>query len=193
MPKEPRDPEVLERGDPADDVRLLRGIVPILLFAGVAVTLALDVGSDLREGSSWGHVAIEIGAMALALFGAGLLVRELARVRRRARRLEVDLAATRAQAARWREDAREALKGLAEAIDRQFDRWGLTAAEREVGLLLLKGLSLREVAEVRGTSERTAREQSRSVYRKAGLSGRAELSAFFLEDLLLPPPAGGAG
>ena len=71
-----------------------------------------------------------------------------------------------------------------EAIDRQFDRWELTPAEREVGLLLLKGLSLREIAEVRGTSERTTREQARNVYRKGGLAGRAELSAFFLEDLL---------
>ena len=60
-------------------------------------------------------------------------------------------------------------------------------AEEEVGLLLLKGLSMKEIADLRGTSERTAREQAGAVYAKAGLSGRAELSAFFLEDLL--PPA----
>jgi len=54
-------------------------------------------------------------------------------------------------------------------------------------MLLLKGLGHREVAQVRGTSERTARQQALSIYRKAGLSGRAELSAFFLEDLLPPP------
>jgi DNA-binding CsgD family transcriptional regulator len=44
-----------------------------------------------------------------------------------------------------------------------------------------------EVAKVRGTSERTARDQARAIYRKAGVSGRAELSAFFLEDLLVAP------
>lgn len=43
------------------------------------------------------------------------------------------------------------------------------------------------MARARGTSERTARQQALAVYRKAGLAGRAELSAFFLEDLLLPP------
>ena len=39
---------------------------------------------------------------------------------------------------------------------------------------------------MRATSERTVREQARSVYRKAGVSGRSGLSAYFLEDLLLP-------
>jgi DNA-binding NarL/FixJ family response regulator len=50
----------------------------------------------------------------------------------------------------------------------------------------LKGLSHKEIAEVRRTSERTVRQQAREVYGKAQLAGRAELSAFFLEDLFLP-------
>jgi DNA-binding NarL/FixJ family response regulator len=51
---------------------------------------------------------------------------------------------------------------------------------------LLKGLSLKEIAAVRATTERTVRAQARSLYAKAGLTGRASLSAFFLEDLLAP-------
>ena len=51
---------------------------------------------------------------------------------------------------------------------------------------MLKGLSLKEIAALRSTSERTVREQARAVYRKSGLSGRSALAAFFLEDLLLP-------
>jgi DNA-binding NarL/FixJ family response regulator len=47
-------------------------------------------------------------------------------------------------------------------------------------------LSLKEVATVRATSERTVRAQARALYSKAGLTGRAALSAFFLEDLLAP-------
>ena len=46
---------------------------------------------------------------------------------------------------------------------------------------------------VRATSERTVREQARSIYTKAGLTGRAALSAFFLEDLLAPIEGLGAG
>jgi DNA-binding NarL/FixJ family response regulator len=97
-----------------------------------------------------------------------------------------DLEVARTEGAKWRSDMREVLKGLGDAIDGQFDRWGLTPAEREVALLMLKGLSHKEIAAVRQSSERTVREQARSIYGKANLSGRAALSAFFLEDLLLP-------
>lgn len=61
-----------------------------------------------------------------------------------------------------------------------------TPTEKQVALLLLKGLGLREAADVLGRSERTVRQHAVAVYKKSGLSGRAELSAFFLEDLLLP-------
>jgi hypothetical protein len=39
---------------------------------------------------------------------------------------------------------------------------------------------------IRATTDRTIRAQARSIYAKAGLTGRAALSAFFLEDLLSP-------
>jgi DNA-binding NarL/FixJ family response regulator len=97
-----------------------------------------------------------------------------------------DLDAARIQGRQWRDETRALLRGLGEAIDRQFLAWKLTEAEREVGLLILKGLSLKEIAGARVTSERTIRAQARAIYAKAGLSGRAALSAFFLEDLLAP-------
>jgi DNA-binding CsgD family transcriptional regulator len=78
------------------------------------------------------------------------------------------------------------MRGLAEALDQQFDRWSLSPAEKEVALLLLKGLSHKDIADVRSVTEATARQQARSVYKKAGLSGRHDLAAFFLEDLMLP-------
>ncbi len=97
-----------------------------------------------------------------------------------------DLEVARVQGERWRSEARTLLTGLGEAIDAQFTRWNLTDAEREVALLLLKGLSLKEVAAVRAATERTIRAQAQAIYAKAGVSGRASLSAFFLEDLLAP-------
>ena len=92
----------------------------------------------------------------------------------------------RAQGQHWRREARVFIDGLGQAIDAQFSHWGLTDAEREVALLLLKGLSLKEISTVRSTSERTVRTQARALYGKAGLEGRAALSAFFLEDLRVP-------
>lgn len=157
-----------------------------LLFLAIAALIAVDVAADYGSGSSIEHLLTEGAVMAMSLAGALTLFRQLRSARLEAARLSVDLDAARREAARFREEASALLRGLGEAIDRQFARWELTPAEREVGLLLLKGLSHKEVADARSTSETTIRQQALAVYRKAGLRNRSELSAFFLEDLLLP-------
>ena len=86
----------------------------------------------------------------------------------------------------WRHSAESALAGFSEAINRQFDAWHLTRAERDVALLILKGAGHKQAAAHLERSERTVRQHAVEVYRKAGLQGRAELSAFFLQDLMLP-------
>ena len=48
---------------------------------------------------------------------------------------------------------------------------------------MLKGLPLADIAVLRRTSEATIRQQAQGVYRKSGLANRAELAAYFLEDL----------
>jgi len=73
-------------------------------------------------------------------------------------------------------------------MQQQFDAWALTNSEQEVVLSLLKGLSFREVADLRDTREKTVRQQAASVYKKAGVAGRHELAAWFFEDMLAPPP-----
>ena len=162
-------------------------VIGIGLFAVIAFLLGFDILSDYRSGTERPHLVTEGVVMALALVGLGLLWKQFRSVQHRAEQLSIDLESARREAQRFREEAHDALRGLGEAIDRQFTRWELSSAEREVGLLLLKGLSHREIAQVRSTTETTIRQQALAVYRKSGLRGRAELSAFFLEDLLLPP------
>jgi DNA-binding CsgD family transcriptional regulator len=171
--------------------RLLAGAAAV--FAAVAVLAAVDLAFDLRQGTTARHLLAEGAAVVLAIAGAvgmarhlAWLTREARASREEARALAERLKATEAEAARWRAEARDLLQGLGAALGRQFERWGLSPAEEEVALLLLKGLSHKEIAEVRSIAEATARQQARAVYRKAGLSGRNDLAAFFLEDLLLP-------
>jgi DNA-binding CsgD family transcriptional regulator len=59
----------------------------------------------------------------------------------------------------------------------------LTLAEKETALLILKGLSNKEIAGIRSASELTVKQQTNAIYKKSGLSSRAQLIAFFLEDL----------
>jgi len=170
----------------ATDVGPRRLSLAVALFAAIAVLIGVDLAADSQTGAARGHLALEGLVMALAVVGVSALWRGFLTAEGRAARLDVDLESARAEAARYRAEAQEALRGLGEAIDSQFERWQLTSAEREVGMLMLKGLSHREVAEIRQTSEATVRQQALMVYRKSGLANRSELSAFFLEDLLLP-------
>ncbi len=78
----------------------------------------------------------------------------------------------------------DARKKLADVISQQFSDWGLSPSEKEVGWLLLKGLSLQEIANLRETKEKTVRQQASSIYKKAGINGRHTFSAWFIEDIL---------
>jgi DNA-binding CsgD family transcriptional regulator len=156
------------------------------VFLLIAALICIDYLGDTQTHDATLHAAIELTLMAIAVAAGTIAWSRFIALRRRERLLSRDLDRARAEADRWKTEASDVLRGLGAAIDAQFERWVLSAAEREVALLLLKGLSHKEIAEVRETSEKTVRQQSLAVYRKAGLSGRAELSAFFLEDLLLP-------
>ncbi|MCA0274223.1 MAG: helix-turn-helix transcriptional regulator [Proteobacteria bacterium] len=88
------------------------------------------------------------------------------------------------------EEALAAASGaLADVIEAQFTEWRLTPAEREIGMLALKGFDIAEIAQLRGAAQGTVRAQMTSIYAKSGTSGRAQFAAFFVEDLL----AGGVG
>lgn len=144
--------------------------ITMAVFVAIGLLVGVDLVADAGAGAGGVHVGSEAVAALLALLGAGWSVHRVV--------------VARQEAARWRAQAEELLAGVGQTVEHQFAAWRLTGAEQEVGLLLLKGLAFKEVAQVRQTSERTAREQARAIYRKAGLGGRAELSAWFIEDLL---------
>lgn len=179
------DPKLTSEG------RLLPGL--LVAFVAIVAVAGFDLASDLDSGSSFRHVAVEGGLILLGLIGAIAVgqrmlaqAKDALRLTAEAEELSERLSASTAEAAHWRKEARDLMAGLSQAIDHQFDRWELSPAEKEVGLLLLKGLSHKEVAAVRNVTEATARQQARAIYRKSNLSGRHDLAAFFLEDLMLP-------
>jgi len=164
-------------------------------LVAIALGIVLLVGIEVFEEPDITPLSLlfevlKVAPVVVTSVGVALLFRVTRR--RHDEHLQVirDLEVARLQGQRWRNESRQLLNGLGEAIEAQFTRWSLSDAEREVALLLLKGLSTKEVAAVRASSERTVREQARSIYAKAGLTGRAALSAFFLEDLLAPIETG---
>ena len=163
-----------------------RGLQIVCAAAALAIGLAvLDMAIE-GEGFELADFALEVldravtvGAMA-AVAWVTFGLREL---RAEQAALRADVARAVALGEDWRAASQAALDDLAAAIQRQFDAWALTRAEADIAGLMLKGVALRDIARLRQTSETTIRQQAQAIYRKSGLSGRAEFAAYFLESL----------
>jgi len=138
------------------------------------------VGSILARRYVW---ALALAALSVLLI-FGLIVQRL-RAHQREEGLQHAFEKATGEVNLRTEELERAMNGIHAQIEKEFDQWSLTLAEREIALLLLKGLRLKEIADMRGTSERTVRQQAQAVYKKAGLVGRSDLAAYFLEDFLL--------
>ena len=160
--------------------------------AGAAVLfLALFTLEHLRSAEPFDAVSFATDAFELALLVGAVAMTAFVSVESRdmrRERLELtdDLARARRESARFRDAARAHVDGLSRAIASQFRDWGLTESESDVATFMLKGLTHKEIAVLRDCSEATVRQHAATVYRKANLTGRTQLTAFFLEDLLMP-------
>jgi DNA-binding CsgD family transcriptional regulator len=166
-----------------------RFLVPFLVAIAVIgfVDLLLDDFDTL-----WSlHLLVDLSLVVLSAGTAAYLGLGWRRTSRSLRRTRRALEEQGKDRDRWHERAQELLRGLGVEIGEVFKAWGLTPAERETALLLLKGYSHKRIARLTDRSEGTARQHAGSVYRKSGLGGRAALSAFFLEQLDLPDEVSG--
>ncbi len=144
-----------------------------------------DLYEDWLEGVSINHLYFEgvINIVEL-LVGLYLFLTIAGSKKRTVQKIHNDLLEARKSATDYKLQVNKFKEGISDAISDQFQVWKLTPAEQDICLLLLKGFSLQEMSELRDTSERTIRQQASTMYKKTGLSGRAQLSAFFLEDML---------
>ena len=159
------------------------GLVLVLLVIA-AVASAGDMLDDLAHGSDLLHLlgegAVLLGAAVFMVW----LIRDSRRQDEELVRLRAELAEAAHRAAASDLGTQAQRRQLGEFINTQFVAWRLTDSEREVGWLLLKGLSLKEIAALRSTLEKTVRQQASAIYQKAGVSGRHSFAAWFLEDYL---------
>ena len=154
------------------------------VVGGLSVGLALLdmwVGGEAFEAADFAFDVFERAVLFAAVAAVAWLTAGLRELRDEQAALREDLARAVALGEAWRAGNSAALDDVAAAIQEQFDDWSLTPAEADIAGLLLKGVSLREIAVLRHTSDATIRQQAQSVYRKSGLAGRRELAAYFLE------------
>jgi hypothetical protein len=161
-----------------DNQRLIK--VALGLYCVIFALIALDIISDYGDGIEWSHLIAEVVVLLIAVIGIGLFWRQYYQsTQLTLRALQTNLTAAHEEVQRWRNESHEFIAGLGVEIQKQFKRWELSNAEAEVGLLLLKGFSHQEIANIRNSSERTVREQARAVYRKSNKPGALLCLHFF--------------
>jgi DNA-binding NarL/FixJ family response regulator len=163
----------------------IKELTIILMLAVVVFGSAADIVHDYREGAQMTHLVIEAIVVAVSFTLIGVLSAGVWRQSRSNRQLKAELAAVSKSLEKQPPSEFQAARhNLAIVIERQFAEWELTKTEQEVAMLLLKGLSFKEIAAVRDTLEKTVRQQASTIYRKSGLSGRHAFAAWFIEDFL---------
>lgn len=161
-----------------------RFLASILIL--IVLFVSADLYNDFIEGVKGSHLLIELIIALAAATGTVVLMKDSIRKSHQLVQSREVILSREKEVEKWKLESQKYVQGLSVAIDAQLARWSLSPSEKEVALLLLKGLGLKEIAQLRNTAEKTVRTQSVSIYSKSGLSGRSELAAFFLEDILVP-------
>ena len=156
-------------------VPVLWALFALQLFC--AVFFVLDAALDFFgiEGGTGVRAldTFEYFIAAALLIGVIVTGREISRMMRRNTRLSDQVRAASGEFSKLMED--------------RFADWGLTASERDVAILSIKGLSVAEIAQARGSAEGTIKAHSAALYRKAGVTGRLQLLSLFVGELVEAP------
>lgn len=147
--------------------------VAVLVLMVAAIFFVHDIYVDVVvEGVGPQHVVLEGGIFLAVLVALGI---EVARV------VELNSANSASQ-----KEIQRLKAHLSSVIVDEFNSWGLSDSEKEIALLLIKGLSMQEIATIRKVKEKSVRQQATGIYTKAGVASRYELAAYFIEDFLDP-------
>jgi len=143
-----------------------------------------DVLTDISLGVPGWHILSESLIVVVSGIGALFLIKDI-----RARTFDIsilkqELLISDDKFRNISDEMKSARHEYGAVIHNQFVKWSLTPSEQEVAMLLLKGLSFKEISGVRNTKEKTVRQQASVIYSKSNVEGRHEFAAWFLEDFM---------
>jgi DNA-binding NarL/FixJ family response regulator len=155
-----------------DRAVMLRALLVVL--QGVAALFFIsDMTTEVLRDGFVIHNALEACATLALIAGVLLGAYEIRDLLRRASEADATLA--------------EATASFSDLVQQRFDEWDLTAAEREVALLVLKGFETAEIATLRQTAAGTVRAQVSRIYEKSGKTSRGQFVASFIDVLIENP------
>ena len=158
-------------------------LILISLFILIALFTTVDIIADLDEQLPLEHFVHELGLLALALVAITYQILLIWDRDRKIKSISVQIKELEAEKQEFRDRFSKVKSEFSDIIDQQFNSWQLSTVEKDIALLLIKGLSMKEIAATRHTTEGTVRQQAAAIYKKSGLSGRQELAAIFLDEL----------
>lgn len=162
-------------------------MISLILYLIFASVFLVDIILDGQAGVPKEHIIHEFVLFALAVFAAiwqsYLLFRQSKKLNSTLKLYDQALR----DHEKWKQMSKNSAQEIRGLIDLQLDSWSLSESEKDVAILLIKGLTMKEIAQLRGTHDKTVRQQATNIYKKSGLTGRNDLSAFFLEDILSTP------
>ena len=138
-----------------------------------------DVVFDLRDHFSDGtpyskeeviHLVFEGGAVVALFFGMVSLFNYTSFLKNQNIKAQMQLSALKVD--------------FDEYVRSQFAKWELTVAEKDVALLLLRGLNTSDIADLRSVSVGTIKVQAHNVFGKSGVSSRVEFMALFMDEFI---------
>ena len=143
-----------------------------------------DVIMDLKLGVPQWHIFTESLIVVISGLGALYLIKDINARTKKINNLKRELNNSVTQLNNISQEMKDARHQYSGIIQTQFSQWTLTRSEQEVAMLLLKGLSFKEISALRSTKEKTVRQQASDIYSKADVEGRHEFAAWFLEDFM---------
>ena len=158
----------------------------LLIF--IFLLIVVDITFDFLGGTPMKDMAFDLilegSILLLVLFTTNYVWKKFTIELETKETIEKDLEQTKILATKWENKSRDFVKEFQAFVTTQFDAWSLSKSEKEIAVLVLNGKSSKEISSHRFTSERTIRNQCRSIYEKSGLAGKSELSAYFLSELI---------
>jgi len=145
---------------------VLQALCGVIFIGDVASDLIRQGVSGLTDAANLSELAASMGLILGLMFETFVLWRLIGRQKRMQHSLSV------------------ASGALGDVMEGYFRTWVLTPTEADVATFTIKGYSITEIAKLRGSAEGTIKTHLNAIYRKSGVTGRAQLVSVLIEDLL---------
>jgi DNA-binding CsgD family transcriptional regulator len=151
---------------------VFQGLCTVVFLADVVTDLTPKPGVNVFSARNLSEIAAMSGLALGLVFEAYVLVRLMK------------------SQARMQKGLTAAATALSDLMQDYFASWGLTPTEQDVAAFTIKGCSIAEIATLRGSAEGTIKTHLNAIYRKSGVTGRAQLVSVLVDDLLQTPLIG---